>query len=97
MRLPACLRRVALAACCRALLITPPRPTSLPFHPPMHAGKTTPEGSLVRLTGCWSERYEFKWWSNVVCVPREHPIYPEMERMSFRFALQKEHYYTSGS
>lgn len=43
------------------------------------------EGSptLTRLTQCWHDSYEFRGWSNVVCVQRSHFMYEEMERMAF--------------
>ena len=28
--------------------------------------------SLLQLTGCWDAAYEFKDWSNVICVPRSN-------------------------
>lgn len=34
-------------------------------------------------------------WSNVVCVPRTHPIYPWMEQNSLRHELFKLEYYAS--
>jgi hypothetical protein len=27
---------------------------------------------LLQLTGCWDAAYEFKDWSNVICVPRSN-------------------------
>lgn len=33
--------------------------------------------------------------SNVVCVPRTHALYPEMERMSTRHSMFLETYYAS--
>ena len=27
---------------------------------------------LLQLTGCWDAAYEFKDWSNVLCVPRDN-------------------------
>ena len=40
--------------------------------------------SYARLTGCWDDAYEIYAWSNVVCVPRTHALYPEMEKESLR-------------
>ena len=28
------------------------------------------------MTGCWHNAYEAYAWSNVVCVPRKHKLYP---------------------
>jgi FkbM family methyltransferase len=50
-------------------------------------------GELSRLTGCWHEAYEAYAWSNVVCVPRKHAIYPEMEKMTTRYMEMKDSYY----
>ena len=44
--------------------------------------------TLARLTRCWHGLYEFYDWSNVVCVPRKHFMYPVMEQMSFRPLLR---------
>jgi FkbM family methyltransferase len=40
--------------------------------------------TLTRITGCWDNRFEFKRWSNVVCTPNDHFMYPALEHMSFR-------------
>lgn len=42
---------------------------------------------LTRLTGCWDPSYEFRGWSNVVCVLRSHALYASMERGSLRHKL----------
>lgn len=43
-----------------------PRPRFLTHPPAPPAGKPSPEGSLVRLTGCWSSQFELHGWSNIV-------------------------------
>lgn len=57
------------------------------------AGKQGEEGSLARLTGCWSPEYEFYSWSNVVCIRRDHEMYPHAERLSMRYAKHRSLYY----
>ncbi len=51
---------------------------------------------MVRLTGCWDERLEVYRWSNVVCVRRDHQLYPHMERMTTR-AHRYPHLYLSST
>lgn len=49
--------------------------------------------TLSRMTGCWHSTYEKYAWSNVVCVPRSHEMYPVMERMSTRYQDLMTAYY----
>lgn len=49
--------------------------------------------SLARMTGCWDDAYEMYSWSNVVCVPRRHVMYPEMEKMTLRYEQHRDAYY----
>ena len=48
---------------------------------------------MERLTGCWETYFEFYGWSNVACVLRDHWMYPEMEKLSSRYAKFQEEYY----
>lgn len=70
----------------------------MPALPPapqlVRAGKEGPDGSLARLTGCWSAKYEFHGWSNVVCIQRTHELYPHAERLSMRYAKHRSLYYS---
>ena len=52
-------------------------------------------GEVDRLTGCFEDEYEFHWWSNVVCARRDHFMYPELEKLSSRYALYRNEYYLS--
>ena len=63
-----------------------PHPPSPRLLPPC-AANPTDFGELTRITGCWDDKYEFHVWSNVVCVRRTHFMYPELEKMSSRYAL----------
>ena len=67
------------------LLTAPPAPLRA-------AGKPT----LARMTGCWDDAYEMYSWSNVVCVPRSHAMYPVMEKMTLRYEQHRERYYQGG-
>lgn len=58
-----------------------------------YSGQIGAEGSLARLTGCFTPVYEMHDWSNVVCVRRDHLLYPHMERMSTRYARYAGTYY----
>ena len=49
--------------------------------------------SYSRLTGCWDDLFEYYNWSNVVCVPRAHPLYAVMERGSLRYQMFEATYY----
>lgn len=39
--------------------------------------------TLARLTGCWSTRYEFKSWSNIVSTHTHHFMFSELYKLSF--------------
>ena len=60
------------------------------------AGTRGSEGSLARLTGCWVDSYEFKGWSNVVCVRRDHAMYPHFEMLSTRYRRYGGSYFVPG-
>lgn len=55
-------------------------------------GRASQFGSVVRLTGCWNPSYEFHLWANVVCVNREHVLYPELELLSTRYIMYSDKY-----
>ena len=45
----------------------------------------THDGHIWRITGCWQDYYDIKYWANVACVnyniPDAQPIANEMERL----------------
>ena len=64
----------------------------------MRAGKSgAGAGEVDRLTGCFEEEHEFHWWSNVACVRRDHFMYPELEKLSSRYALYLSDYYPAST
>lgn len=57
------------------------------------SGKAGPGGSLARMTGCWGSSYEFHSWSNVVCIRRDHELYPHAEKLTTRYAQFEKLYF----